>query len=64
MNFEEIQNQAKAEWKSNYQGKPVNILVGTATCGQAAGALAVVGAFQEELKRWGVEAKVDRKSVV
>jgi len=51
MTFDEIVDYAKREWASFYAGEVPSILVGTATCGRAAGALVVVKAFREELKR-------------
>ena len=58
MTFEEIQNQAKSDWNSLYHGEVPHILVGTATCGRAAGALPVVEAFNRELSRRNAQAKV------
>jgi len=58
MTFEEIQRQAKAEWDSQYHGEVAHILIGTATCGRAAGALPVVEAFSKELAKSGVQAKI------
>ena len=58
MNFNEIQNEAKQEWDSLYHGEVPNILIGTATCGRAAGALPVVEAFNKELIRRNAQAKV------
>jgi len=56
MTFQEIQNQAKSEWEtlqnSNY------ILIGTATCGKVAGALATLEALEKELSRQNVDAKI------
>ena len=58
MTFEEIQSQAKSDWGSLYHGEVPHILIGTATCGRAAGALAVVEAFNKELARRSAHAKV------
>jgi NADH-quinone oxidoreductase subunit F len=58
MTFEEIQKQAKADWDSQYHGEVPHILIGTATCGRAAGALPVVEAFNQELTRRNARAKV------
>jgi NADH-quinone oxidoreductase subunit F len=56
MAFEQIKNTAKSEWealqKSSY------ILVGTATCGRAAGAMDIVDAFKKELARKGLEVPI------
>jgi len=53
MTFEEITNKAKSEWEALQRGS--YIIVGTATCGRAAGALDVVDAFKKELTRQGLE---------
>lgn len=58
MTFEEIRSQAKADWESAYHGEVPNILIGTATCGRAAGALPVVEAFRKELARRDIRARV------
>ena len=58
MTFEEIQKQAKADWDSRYHGEIPHILVGTATCGRAAGALPVVEAFNKELAKSNTKAKL------
>jgi len=56
MTFEEIDNKAKSEWEALQRGS--YILVGTATCGRAAGALDVVDAFNKELTRQGLEVPI------
>ncbi len=56
MSFEEIRKRAEARWEALEKG--VHVLVGTATCGRAAGALDVTDAFQNELARHGVEVPV------
>jgi NADH-quinone oxidoreductase subunit F len=56
MTFEEITNKAKSEWEALQKGS--YILVGTATCGRAAGALDVVDAFNKELTRRGLEVPI------
>ena len=58
MAFEEVQKQAKSDWDSLYHGEVPHILIGTATCGRAAGALAVVEAFNKELARRSAQATV------
>ncbi len=58
MTFKEIQKLARAEWDSLYYGEIPLILVGTATCGRAAGALAVVEAFEKEIVRRKAAARV------
>ncbi len=56
MTFEEINNKAKSEWEALQNSS--YILVGTATCGRAAGALDVVDAFNRELTRRGLEVPI------
>ncbi|MDH4291823.1 MAG: (2Fe-2S) ferredoxin domain-containing protein, partial [Dehalococcoidia bacterium] len=56
MTFEEITSNAKSEWEALQKG--VYILIGTATCGRAAGALDVVDAFKKELTRRGLEVPI------
>jgi NADH-quinone oxidoreductase subunit F len=56
MTFEEISNRAQSEWEALQKGS--YILVGTATCGRAAGALDVVDAFKKELRRQGLEVPI------
>jgi len=54
MTFDEIQYQALSEWRALSE-KP-RILIGTATCGRAAGAIEVVKAFEKELARQNADA--------
>jgi NADH-quinone oxidoreductase subunit F len=56
MTFDEIQRQANSEWEALQQSEKPRILIGTATCGRAAGATDVVKAFQREIKRQNAEA--------
>lgn len=56
--FEEIKKQAKSDWDSHYHGEVPHVLIGTATCGRAAGALPVVDAFNHELAKGNTRAKV------
>jgi NADH-quinone oxidoreductase subunit F len=58
MSFDEIRNQAIAEWGALQQSDKPRILVGTATCGRAAGALAVLETINSELSRLGIEATI------
>ncbi|UCB43397.1 MAG: SLBB domain-containing protein [Dehalococcoidales bacterium] len=56
--FEEIKSQADSHWQELFDsGQPV-IVVGTATCGRAAGALDVLKAIRDELERQGVDCPV------
>ena len=56
MTFEEITDKARAEWQALQDN--THILVGTATCGRAAGALDTVAAFNEELTRRHIEVPI------
>jgi NADH-quinone oxidoreductase subunit F len=56
LEFEEIKTRAQAQWESLKNS--VHILVGTATCGRAAGALDVIEAFKTEFLRRGVDVPI------
>jgi NADH-quinone oxidoreductase subunit F len=58
MTFAQIYEQSRQEWESLYHGNVPVVLIGTATCGRAAGAMAVVDAFKKELTRQDIEAPV------
>ena len=56
MIFKEIASNAKSKWQALQKGS--YILVGTATCGRAAGALDVVDAFNRGLARQGLQVPI------
>ncbi len=56
MSFEEIRKQALSEWDALQHSDKPHILLGTATCGKAAGALAVEEAIKKELARLKIDA--------
>jgi len=56
MTYDEIRNKAETEWEVLQKGN--HILVGTATCGRAAGAMDVVDAFNRELTRHSLDVPV------
>ncbi len=58
MKFEDIQKKAKKEWDDFCLIKRPRILIGAATCGRAAGAIAVRKSFEEELKKENIEADI------
>jgi NADH-quinone oxidoreductase subunit F len=58
MKFEEIKNIAASDWQLLEQSKKPRILVGSATCGRASGALSVMEAIREELQQQGLEANI------
>jgi NADH-quinone oxidoreductase subunit F len=55
--FQEIKSQAESRWQELQNGKTV-IMVGAATCGRAAGALEVLRAFKDELKKHELDCSV------
>ena len=56
--FQELKSRAESHWGELWHsGKPV-IMVGTATCGQAAGALEVLRAIRDEVRRQSLECPV------
>jgi NADH-quinone oxidoreductase subunit F len=56
--FQKIKNQALERWQALMDsGRPV-ILVGTATCGRAAGALEVLQALRNEVKKHNLDCPV------
>jgi NADH-quinone oxidoreductase subunit F len=58
--FETIRDQAQSQWASLYHGQTPHILIGTASCGRAAGSMAVVEAFKNELARQNAVATVSQ----
>ena len=60
MAFEEIRSQAVLEWEVQKYGKEPIVRVGAATCGLAAGAEAVLAAFERELRQRSIKAVVNR----
>ena len=55
--FKDIKSRAQSQWRELTSGKPV-IMVGTATCGRAAGALDVLQTIKDELKKHGLDYPV------
>ncbi len=58
MTFDELHRQAISEWEALQHSEKPRILVGTATCGRAAGAMAVLEAINRELSQRSIEAIV------
>jgi len=58
MKFDEIQRQALTEWEALQHSEKPRILIGTATCGRAAGAMDTLEAINRELSRRGIDAIV------
>jgi len=51
LKFEEVNEQAQSRWREMWNDQTPVILVGTATCGRAAGALEVLQAIKDAVKR-------------
>jgi len=58
MTFDKLHTQAVSEWEALQHSEKPRILVGTATCGRAAGAQDVVATIDEELSHRNIEAIV------
>lgn len=56
MTFEQIRSRAVAEWEALEHSDKPRIYIGTATCGRASGALAVLEAIKSELAKHNIEA--------
>lgn len=56
--YKKIRSKALAAWKSTREGQVPFILVGTATCGRASGALEVLKTFQEEISKQNIKAHI------
>ena len=58
MNLHEIRNEAKREWEEFTRKGGVRVLVGSATCGRAAGSLEVLDAFREAIGKHSLAEEV------
>ena len=58
MTYDEVYGQSRARWDSFYNSEIPHILVGTATCGRAAGSMAVLEAFKREIGREKIQAQL------
>jgi len=56
--FEKIQKRAISQWEAWQGSKKPRILIGTATCGKAAGALDILKTVKKELKKLNIDASV------
>jgi NADH-quinone oxidoreductase subunit F len=56
--FDEIRSQAISEWQALESSDKPRILIGAATCGRAAGAMALIDVIQKELARHNIEATI------
>jgi len=55
--FDKIKERAESHWRKLWQDKTV-IMVGAATCGRAAGALDILQAFRDEVKKHNLDCPV------
>jgi len=55
--FKRIKERAESSWRELWKDRPV-IMVGAATCGRAAGALDVLQAFKDEVKKHKIDCPV------
>jgi len=58
MNFEEIKKQAMSNWEAMQNSENTRILIGTGTCGIAAGAEDILKTLREELGKNSIEADI------
>jgi NADH-quinone oxidoreductase subunit F len=58
MTFDEIRQKAVNEWDAWQKSKKPRILVGTATCGRAAGALSLLDVINDSLRKLKIKASV------
>jgi NADH-quinone oxidoreductase subunit F len=58
MSFEEIKRQAASQWEAMQNSPRPRILIGTATCGMAAGAETILEALNTELAKNDIEADI------
>ncbi len=58
MNFNHLVKQSKEEYRSLFEDQTPLILVGSATCGNSAGATALESALKEELEKNDIEYKI------
>jgi NADH-quinone oxidoreductase subunit F len=56
MTFEELRTEALAEWEAVEKSNKPRIMVGSATCGRASGALGVLEAIKDKLAQHSIEA--------
>ena len=56
--FQEIKNRAEGRWRKLWDSNRPVIMVGTATCGRAAGALEVLQTLRDEIKKQNLDCPV------
>jgi NADH-quinone oxidoreductase subunit F len=60
MSLEDVRKQAIAEWEALQHSPKPRILIGTATCGRAAGAMSVLDTIKQELRRHNIDAIINQ----
>jgi len=58
MNFSKIKSDAVADWERFKNKERIHILVGTSTCGRAAGALDVLDTLKQKIEQRGIDAEI------
>jgi NADH-quinone oxidoreductase subunit F len=56
--FQQIKSRALSHWQELYDGTKPVIMIGTATCGKAAGALEILQAIRDELAKDNFDARL------
>ncbi len=56
--FEKVKGLAESRWRELQDGGRPVIMVGTATCGRAAGALEVLHKIKDEIRKQGINCSV------
>jgi len=57
MNFEDLTQKARQQWRALQDGSRPLIQIGTATCGRSAGAMEVLETFRQELSRRRIDVQ-------
>ena len=58
MNFNKIKSDAVSDWERFKNDEHIHILVGTSTCGRAAGALDVLDTLKQKIEQRGIDAEI------
>ncbi len=59
MQYEQLKQEAVGQWRRFNRSDRNRVLIGSASCGRAAGALEVLEAFRNELKKQGIADQTD-----
>jgi len=63
MNYAEIKKEAASKWQKMQASEQPRILIGTGTCGAAAGADEILGTLRRELEANGLKADIIQVAV-